>query len=62
MSAITQKNIVKEYSIGILKVRFDYRKTQWNLIKNLEKYMIRSTGEKKENLSSIIDETLYGKK
>ncbi|MDD5197884.1 MAG: hypothetical protein PHN60_03415 [Candidatus Gracilibacteria bacterium] len=62
MATFTQNDIIKEYSIGILKMKFEYRKKEGNLLENLGKYMIKTGGNKKEDLSSTIDATLYGKK
>lgn len=62
MAITIPKNIVKEYSIGILKIQFEYRRKKWNLLENLWKYMIQTRWDIKENLSSNIDEMLYGKK
>ncbi len=59
---IAQKDITKEYSLGIVKIRFEYKRTKGNLLENLDKYMIRTWGDKKEALSSNIDDLLYGKK
>jgi len=59
---IAQKDITKEYSLGIVKIQFEYKRTKKSLLENLEKYMIRAWGDKKEALSSNVDELLYGKK
>jgi len=57
-----EKDIIKEYSIGIIKIQFEFKRKKWNLLENIGKYMIKTWNDKKENLSSNIDEILYGKK
>ena len=37
-----QKDIMKEYSLGIMLRRFEYKRTKGSLLENLEKYMIRT--------------------
>ncbi len=59
---ILQKDITKKYSLGIVNIRFEYKRAKGNLLENLEKYMIRARGDKKESLSSSIDDLLYGKR
>ena len=56
-----QKDITQQYSLGIINFRFEYRQTKGNLLENLEKYMIKSPKSSPEDLSSHIDELLYGK-
>ncbi len=60
MQILNQNNIINRYSINILKVDFNTKKTKKSLKENLSKYMIKSEWNK-ENLSSNIDELLYGK-
>ncbi|MDP2104185.1 MAG: hypothetical protein Q8K26_04670 [Candidatus Gracilibacteria bacterium] len=62
MTSIIQKDIIKEYSIGVIKLQFQYHKKGRNLLENLNKYMIKSQSEKKEELASNIDTALYGEK
>ncbi|OIP53321.1 hypothetical protein AUK10_02460 [Candidatus Gracilibacteria bacterium CG2_30_37_12] len=57
-----EKDIIKEYSIGIIKIQFEFKRKKGNLLENIGKYMIKTGNDKKENLSSNIDEILYGKK
>ena len=60
MTILIQENIVQKYSISVFKIKLNYKKNKSSLIENLSKYMIKS-GDKKEELSTNIDEILYGK-
>lgn len=60
MTTVTERNIIQKYSINIFTIKFESKKKKVNLIENLWKYMIKSTKKEKENLSTNIDEILYG--
>lgn len=60
MTATAQNNILDQYSISVLRIKFDHKTPKTSLMGNLSKYMIKWQN-KKENLSTNMDEILYGK-
>jgi hypothetical protein len=63
MTTLTQnpkKSIVNKYTINFVWININTRRKKKNITETLKKYIIKWTW-KKENLSGLVDKTLYGK-
>lgn len=55
-----KKSIVNKYTINFVWINIDTRRRKKNITETLKKYIIKWTW-KKDNLSGLVDKTLYGK-